>query len=286
MTMLAALLLAGAALPASACTDDSAWTAPGEPFLIYGNTWYVGGCGLSSVLVTSPRGHILIDGTMAENAPLILANIRKAGFDPRDVKVILFGHAHFDHVGGVAALQAATGARVLGRAADIRALRVGHGLADDPQGASAAHYPPVPKAEAIDDKAVVRVGALALTALPNSGHTPGSTSWRWQSCEGAKCLNLVYADSLSALSAPGWRYLDHPAALAQFRASIARLGQQPCDLLITPHPSVSAMWTRFGPTATRPRAVPGQCRALAGEAAQGLETRLQEERAGKWGAAK
>ena len=283
--LLASLLLAAAAPPAATppapCTDDSEWSAPAAPFRLYGNSWYVGSCGLAAVLITSPQGHVLIDGTLEGNAPLILANIRRAGFDPRDVKAIVFSHAHFDHVGGIAALQAATGAQVWGRGADGRALRRGHGAADDPQAASIRGFAPVPGARIIGDAAVVRVGPLALHVVPNPGHTPGGTSWRWRSCEGGVCRSMVYADSLSAIAAPGWRFLDHPATVASLRGSIARAGAQPCDILITPHPSVSALWTRYGPTANVDPALPGQCRALSVAATAALEARLAEERNGR-----
>ncbi len=281
-----ALLLLGAAAPApraptpAACRDDSPWTAPAAPFRIYGPSWYVGTCGLAAVLITSPRGHVLIDGTLADNAPLILANVRRAGFDPHAIRFILFSHAHFDHVGGIAALQRATGATVLGRGADARALRDGHGGADDPQGASAARFPPVANVRRFADDAVVRLGALAIHAVPTPGHTPGSTSWAWQGCDHGRCLAMVYADSISPIAAPGWRFSAHPPALAQFRASLARLAAQPCDLLITPHPSASGLWTRYGPTATQPPASPGQCAALAASATRALDQRLAQETAG------
>lgn len=282
--LLASLLLAAAAPSAAQpapCTDNSDWSAPAAPFRLYGNSWYVGSCGLAAVLITSPQGHILIDGTLEGNAPLILANIRRAGFDPHAVKVIVFSHAHFDHVGGIAALQAATGARVLGRGADGRALRRGHGEAEDPQAASIPSFAPVRRARIIGDAAVVRVGPLALHAVPNPGHTPGGTSWRWRSCDQGVCRSMVYADSLYAIAAPGWRFLDHPATVAALRGSIARAGAQPCDILVTPHPSVSALWTRYGPTATVDPALPGQCRALSAAATAALEARLAEERNGR-----
>ena len=61
--------------------------------------------GLGAILVTSPEGHVLIDGGLPESAPLIMANVRALGFRVEDVKVILNSHAHYDHAGGVAALQ-------------------------------------------------------------------------------------------------------------------------------------------------------------------------------------
>ena len=80
------------------------------PARIYGNTYYVGTCGISVILITSDKGHILIDTAPAKAAPSVLANIRTLGFDPKDVKFLLTSHEHIDHVGGIAAIKAATGA--------------------------------------------------------------------------------------------------------------------------------------------------------------------------------
>ena len=81
------------------------WNEPATPFRIYGNTWYVGTCGLSSILITSVQGHVLIDGDTELAPPLIEANIRRLGFRVEDVRYILNSHEHFDHVGGIARLQ-------------------------------------------------------------------------------------------------------------------------------------------------------------------------------------
>src|SRR5262245_41278824 len=119
----AALLVAGGSSLAGQSPSDSArrarecpscaeWNVPQKSFRIFGNTYYVGTHGLSSILITSPRGHVLIDGGLPESAPLILANIRSLGFRAEDVKLILNSHAHYDHAGGLEALREATGASV------------------------------------------------------------------------------------------------------------------------------------------------------------------------------
>src|SRR6476646_6746966 len=95
----------GDASPATSCAQCREWNEPVEPFRVYGNTWYVGPHGLSSILITSDAGHILIDGALAESAPQIEANIRKLGFRVEDIKYILNSHTHFDHAGGIAELQ-------------------------------------------------------------------------------------------------------------------------------------------------------------------------------------
>jgi metallo-beta-lactamase class B len=99
--------------PASSCSQCPVWNTPQTPFRVYGNTYYVGPHGLSSILVTSDAGHVLIDGAIPESVPQIVANIRSLGFRIEDVKLILNSHVHFDHAGGIAELQRLSGARVV-----------------------------------------------------------------------------------------------------------------------------------------------------------------------------
>src|ERR1051326_432552 len=94
------------------CSSCAAWNAPQTPFRIYGNTYYVGPHGLSSILITSDSGHILIDGGLAESAQQIAAHIRELGFRVEDVKLIVNSHVHFDHGGGISELQRLSGAKV------------------------------------------------------------------------------------------------------------------------------------------------------------------------------
>ncbi|GJI89817.1 MBL fold metallo-hydrolase [Duganella hordei] len=123
--------------------DD--WNKPVDPFQIYGNSYYVGMAGLSSVLVTSPQGHILIDGGFPDSAPLIAAGIRKLGFRLRDVKLILSSHDHWDHAGGIAELQRLTGAAVVASPSTAAALKRGSMDEDDPQFEGNTPYPKVSK---------------------------------------------------------------------------------------------------------------------------------------------
>jgi phosphoribosyl 1,2-cyclic phosphodiesterase len=95
--------------PRHDCEYCEAWSRTGEPFRVFGNTWFVGGA-LSSILITSDKGHVLIDGGLTQSAPQIAANIAKLGFRLEDVKYILNSHTHYDHAGGIAALQRASGA--------------------------------------------------------------------------------------------------------------------------------------------------------------------------------
>ena len=109
------------------------WNKPREPFRVFGNTYYVGTDGLSALLVTGDGGHILFDGGLSQSAPLIDANIRTLGFKTSDIKLIVVSHGHFDHAGGVHALQRFTGAKVAASKSTAEALQRGENTPDDPQ---------------------------------------------------------------------------------------------------------------------------------------------------------
>lgn len=290
---LLATLLAGAAplttsasppAPEKACTDESEWTDPTRAFRIFGNTWFVGTCGLSAILIKSPQGHVLIDAPMEENVPAIEANIRAAGARLQDVRAIVFSHAHYDHIGGLARLARDTGARVYGRGSDAETVEAGHSLPGDPLLKESKGFPAVPAVSRIVPGKPMRIAGLVLTPVVTSGHTPGSTSWTWRSCEGRRCVQMAYVDSLTAISDEGYRFSDeaaHPGYLAQFKASISRIGALRCEILLTPHPSASGMWQRFGPTASQPAIDQNACKALSARAAARLDERIARERAGQ-----
>jgi metallo-beta-lactamase class B len=224
--------------PPHACDACEHWSKAREPFRIFGNTWYVGG-GLSSILITSDQGHVLIDGGLTQTAPQIAANIEKLGFRLEDVKYILNSHTHFDHAGGISALQRASGAKVMASPAAKRALEAGVPTEDDPQFAFRDGFPPVHDVFAIADRAKLPDHGIDVSVRYTPGHTPGGTSWTWKSCEAGKCLNMVYADSLNSVSAPGFRFsgdATHPSRVAIFEASIATIESLDCDILIAPHP--------------------------------------------------
>lgn len=267
---------------AAACTDRSGWNDPATPLRLYGNTWYVGTCGISALLVTSEDGHVLVDGATPQGGAQILANIRALGFDPADVQAIVLSHEHFDHAGGLAELQRATGAPVFARSPAVETLKRGASDRRDPQFGTLEGFPPVAVVRAIADEEMLRVGPIALRAVPTPGHTPGGTSWTWNACDDDGCRRIVYADSLTAIADDAFRYGDesaHPGYLAAFRDTLARVAALDCDVLVTPHPSASGLWTRIGPSASAPLADPGACRAYAEAAGARLDRRLAEEAA-------
>ncbi|MFK2931718.1 subclass B3 metallo-beta-lactamase [Dyella agri] len=279
--VLCALTLA--ATGARAASDDRGWSRPEQPFRIYGNTWYVGTHGLSAILITSPQGHVLIDATLAENAGLVEENIRKLGFRLSDIKAILNSHAHFDHAGAIAALAAASGAPVYASRSSAEEMMAGGDYAGDPQNGEAPHYPKVARVAVVKDGGTVQVGGTMVTAHYTPWHTPGATTWTWRSCEGKRCLDVVYADSLTAFTNDVYRYSDpaHPERVAGFRRSFDVVAALPCDVLITTHPDVSSFLDKVAQHRAGKQPDPlfdsHACKALAEASAAKFEAKLEQE---------
>ena len=263
------------ACPLDASPMDG-WSDRAPPRRIFGNTYYVGTCGITSILVVGDAGAILIDGATDRAADAILANVRALGVDPRQVKRLLNTHEHMDHAGGLAGLQRATGAPVLARAPAVATLRTGKPGHDDPQFGELAGFPAVADVRPLANGAAVRVGDLVLQSHATPGHAPGGTSWTWRSCEGARCLDLAYIDSHSALTDGHYRFADHPDDVAAFERSLDTVADLPCDLLLTPHPAASNLLTRLHGDA--PLIDAGACRIFSENARANLAARLANER--------
>ncbi|GLC24449.1 subclass B3 metallo-beta-lactamase [Roseisolibacter agri] len=284
-TLLAAPLALRAQVDTTPCASCVEWNAPQRPFRIHGDSWYVGTRGLSAILVTSPQGHVLLDGGLPESAARIAENVRALGFRMEDVRVILNSHAHYDHAGGLAALQRMSGATVAAHPWSAAVMRRGTTLPEDPQHGLDIPYPAVPTVRALADGETVRVGPLALTAHFTGGHTPGGTTWSWRACEKERCLDLVYADSQTPVSADGFlftRNTRYPQALQDFARGHATLERLRCDVLLTPHPGFSELFERLA-AREQGRADafrdPSACRRLAADARQRLARRVATKRA-------
>lgn len=268
------------AYPDTLCTYCTAWDEPQAPFQIYNNTYYVGSHGLSVILITSPEGHILIDGALPSTVPAILENIRTLGFDPGDIQLILNSHAHFDHAGGIAALQHATGARVAASPESAPVLERGSSSPADPQYGMLLDFPPIAGVEQFMPGDTLAAGTLQVVSHATAGHSPGGTSWAWESCDDAgACMHIVYADSQTPVSTDGFRYSEseaYPSGISDFEQGFDALEEMACDILITTHPSASSLWERYEQGATG--LVDNQaCKRYAENARRLLAERLERE---------
>jgi metallo-beta-lactamase class B len=233
---------------------------------------------------------VLVDVALPQSVVPIDANIRALGFRTKDIKLILSSHGHYDHIGGLRAMQRYTGATVLASGETARALSLGHPVPEDPQFESASRSQDFPAlttgVRVVRDGEIVRLGATAVTAHYTPGHTPGATTWTWQSCEGARCLNMVYVDSLTAVSNDTFRFTAAGPLVESFRASLRRVSALPCDVVISTHPAATGLdakveeRSRLGiaPGAPGdPFVDAGACRSLAARAKAALDARVASE---------
>lgn len=271
----AAIKTAGPAF-AAACKDWDDWDKPAPPVRIHGNTYLVGTCGISAILIAGSDGHIVIDGGTEVGADVIARNIRRLGFRVEDVKILLHSHEHFDHVGGIGRLQQLSGAQLMASPAAAAVFQTGAAGPGDPQAGMHKPFGSARVDRNVRDGETVRLGNLGLVAVATPGHTPGALSWHWGSCDGGVCRRIVYADSLSPVSRDDYRFSDHPAYVEAYRAGLSKLAALECDILLTPHPSASGMVARLGRAAMENR---DACREFATSVGKALDERLAKEAA-------
>lgn len=174
--------------------NTAEWTQPFPPFKLIGNLYWVGTYDLSTYLVTTEAGHIVINTGFAETVPEILAGIEQLGFDVDDVEILLATHAHFDHVAGLAELKRRTGAQVFMSEADAVLLEDG-GKSDFRFGADPeTNFEPVKVERRLRDQETVTLGGVTLTAHHHPGHTKGATSFTLTVRENGRDYRVVIAN--------------------------------------------------------------------------------------------
>lgn len=211
-----------------------AMNQPVAPFHLIGNLYYVGASDVTSFLIVTPAGDILLDGGFVETAPQIEANIRKLGFKLSDVKILLNSHAHYDHAGGLAELKRRTGARFVAMQGDATLLARG-GRGDFYFG-DRSTFPPITADRAIHDGDSVTLGGVVLTAHFTAGHTRGCTTWTMTTKDHGKQLHVVFVGSMSVLS--GYRLVgkeSYPGMTADYQRSFRVLRSLSCDVFLGAH---------------------------------------------------
>lgn len=242
MRFLFSLLLAAWAGLSSAATlvrGDEAFPA----HRVVGNVYYVGSKELASYLITTPKGHILINSSFEETVPLIRGAIESLGFQMRDVKILLASHAHNDHVAGHAKMRELTGAKVYVMNGDDGTIASGGGgqyLYHDHR------WAPCPVDRVLQDGELIGLDNVALLARKTPGHTRGCTTWTWTVEEGGKTLHVVVIGSPNVN--PGYQLVnnrDYPEIATDFARTFAVLKHEPCDVFLGAHGNYYDMLTKY-----------------------------------------
>ena len=248
-------------------SSRAAWNQSFEPFKIIGNVYYVGAAGVSSFLIKTNDGFILLDGGLTETAPLIEKSIAKLGFRVQDVKILINSHAHFDHAGGLTQLQCASGARVIASAGDAPALKKHYRLKID---------------RLVNDGDTVQLGGVTMTAVVTPGHTRGCTTWTMPVSEGGKTLHAVFYCSTSVAGNKLVNNRDYPGIVADYERSFAKLRQLPCDVFLGAHPGffhLAEKRAKLKPGVANPFIDPTELKAFVDQSQRDFERELNDQKA-------
>lgn len=232
LSSLLIVLLSFAALAQKTETERS-WNQPVEPFRIIDNIYYVGASDITSYLIVTPKGHILIDSGFIETVPQIRQNIAKLGFKVEDIKVLLNAHAHYDHAGGLAELKRLTKAKLYASEADAKLLARG-GL-DDPNFGDQYQFEAVRADKTFSDGWTLKHGGAKLKALITSGHTKGCTTWTTTAKDAGRTYNVTFVCSTSA---PGYKLVGntkYPEIESDYNRTFERLKVLKTDIFLATH---------------------------------------------------
>jgi metallo-beta-lactamase class B len=230
--------------PIAHAAPNPDWTTPLAPFQIADNLYYVGSRDLASYLIVTPAGDILINANLESSPPLIEASVEKLGFHWTDIKILLNGQAHYDHMAGAAQILRETHARSMVMQGDQDSIETG-GRNDFTFGMDGMEtYPPSRVDRVLKDGDTVSLGGVTLTAHKTAGHTRGCTTWTFRTHvpgEPASTLrNVVILGGYAPLSTyqlvakPGHPE-SYPGIAADFRHTFVTLHALPCDIFLGAH---------------------------------------------------
>lgn len=208
---------------------------PIEPFKIIANIYYVGASDVTSYLITTPQGHILIDSGFAETVPQIRRNVEKLGFKLTDIKILLNNHAHYDHCGGLAELKKLTGAKLYASPPDTPVLEDG-GRSDFRFGGKDKQlFDPVKVDKILRNGEKIILGGISLTTYYTFGHTKGATSWTMDAAENGKKYKVIFASSVTTLDYKLIDNPDYPQIADDYRRTFATLKKISAQVFLSAH---------------------------------------------------
>jgi metallo-beta-lactamase class B len=278
-----ALLLA-CVLAARAESYTAKWAQPQEPYRIAGNIYYVGSNDLACFLIATPQGHILINTGYERMAPLLRANVKKLGFRFTDIRYLLTGQAHDDHVAGFAVAHEASGAKVLVMQGDDDIIE--HGGRGDFRFDGEISWRGCPVDRVLHDGDTVSLGGTTLVAHLTPGHTKGCTTWTTTVTDNGRALNVVIVGGVSVN--PGVKLIGnprYPAIADDYARTFRVLRVLPCDVFLGAHGGYYGMLDKFARmkagAAENPFIDPEGYRRFVDESQANFERLLAKEKASR-----
>ncbi len=224
--------------------QDRAWNQPVEPFRIAGNIYYVGASDITSYLITTTKGHILIDSGFIETVPQITANVKKLGFKLEDIKVLLNSHAHYDHAGGLAELRRLTGARLMISEPDVELLA--NGGNGDPNFGDRFPFEGARADKSLRNGERVKLGRVTLKANITPGHTRGCTTWTTDTMHQGRKLKAIFVCSTSAPGYTLFKNEKYPDIFADYIRTFDFLEKIQPDIFLGSHGGIYGLEEKIG----------------------------------------
>lgn len=256
------------------------WTASFPAFKVIGDVYYVGSRGLAAYLITTSRGHILINSNLESSVPQIRDSVEKLGFHFSDVKILLISHAHWDHDAGSAAIKKLTGAQYMVMEGDVPVVESG-GKADFQY--SDGLYPPAKVDRVLHDGEEVKLGGVVLTAHLTPGHTKGCTTWTLTASSAGKSYHVVIVGSPNVN--PGYKLVNnakYPEIRSDYEKTFRVLQQLPCDIFLGAHGGYFNMEAKFAQVTSggaNPFVDPEGYKSYVAERAQAFRSELAKQTA-------
>ncbi len=243
------LVLAVAACVTSAfAQQDPNWTSPFPPFRIAGNIYWVGTWDLSTYLITTKEGDILINTGLASTVPQIKEGVEKLGFKMSDIKILTATHGHYDHVAGMAELKRMTGAQLVISQQDVELLETG-GKADFRFGDTpSAQFEAVKVDRKLRDGETISLGGTVITAHHHPGHTKGATSFTLEVTESGHAYKVLIAN-MGSIN-PGVKVSGmpkYPGIAADYAKTFADQKAMKIDIWLASHASQFGLHDKYKP---------------------------------------
>ena len=223
------------------------WSKDYEPFRIVGNLYYVGTYDLACYLITTSKGHILINTGLATSVPMLRAHVAALGFKFSDIKILLATHAHYDHVAGMAEIKKLTGAKMMINENDAPVLADG-GSSDYVFGYKGSTFDPVKADRLLHEHDTVKFGGMKIIVLHHPGHTKGASSFLFDIKDEHRSYRVLIANMPTILEETKFPTMStYPNVARDYGNTFAAMKKIKFDIWLASHASQFGLHKKHQP---------------------------------------